>query len=133
MWSASPANVEQLFAIQIISGIKTVTFVPLSGDCQEVSQLFEMSYNATYTPYIDAGTNDIIFGGVSYSLEPNTNPTTDGFDPSAARSAVQTAAQTMFREALNVSLPDITTFALKICYFQIKATLTSRRSIFGVI
>jgi hypothetical protein len=113
IWSASPANVEQLFAIQD-QGIRTVTFVPLSGDCQEVTQLFYMSYNATYTPYIDTGTNDIIFGGgVSYSLQPDTNPTTDGFDPGAASSAIQAAAQTMFGEALNVSLPDITTFALR--------------------
>jgi hypothetical protein len=73
-----------------------------------------MSYNATYTPYIDTGTNNIIFGGgVSYSLEPANDSDTDGFDASAAISAVQAAAQTMFEEALNVSLPDITTFAVR--------------------
>jgi hypothetical protein len=56
IWTASPANVEQLFAIQL-AGLRNVTFVPMSGDCQEVPLLFSMSYNATYTPYIDTETN----------------------------------------------------------------------------
>ena len=105
---------------------RDMIFVPPNMVCQQLTISFDVAYSATYTPYIDTTTNDIVFdGSSSFSINciSNIPPDEYGFDASDAISQVQNAAQTLFGKATAFTLPDIAAFTLDTLLFPNQSSI----------